>query len=83
MGCWLVKMGCKLVKLVVQSLCMCNKMDLAISSLFLSFLSHFSRFEFATLKATKTVKRACWLVKMGCKLVKIGLYPCKGGIRPL
>ena len=41
MGCLLVKMGCKLVKLVVQCLCMWNKMDLAISSLFLSFLSHF------------------------------------------
>ena len=36
-----VKMGCKLVKLVVQCLCMFNKIDLAISSLFLSFLFHF------------------------------------------
>ena len=41
MGYWLVKMGCKLVKLVVQCLCMFNKIDLAISSLFLSFLFHF------------------------------------------
>ena len=37
----LVKMGCRLVKLVVQYLCMWKKMDLAISSLFLSFFYHF------------------------------------------
>ena len=41
MGFMLVKMGCKLVKLVVQCLCMWNQIDLAISSLFLPFLCHF------------------------------------------
>ena len=41
MSCWLVKMGCLLVKLIVQCLCMWNKIVLPISSLFLPFLSQF------------------------------------------
>ena len=72
-GIGLYKMGCLLVKWVVQCLCMKKYGFGNFQSLFI-FLQPFSRFEFATF-GPKTEKMSCLLVKMGCKLVTWGIKP--------
>ena len=66
-GYWLVKMGCRLVKLLVQCLCMWNKMDLAIFSLFLTIFISFCFAAFAPL----------WICYVWSKNCENGLLACK------
>ena len=80
MGCLLVKIGCRLVKLVVQCLCMWNKMDLAISSLFLSFLSFLSHFAGIFPAYFSRLNLLHWGQNKLSKNCENDLFACKNGV---